>query len=337
MKKILIITAITLAVLGTACFVGALAAADFDLSRIGTEKYVTNTHEITDGFDNISIDLNTEDVTLALSQDGKCRVVCIDEERRPVSVSVVGGTLKITAYEREKWYDYINLTFVSRESVTVYLPETEYNALTIDVDTSDINVSGGLSFNTAEIESDTGDIRFEALVNGNVEISTDTGEISITDSVMTEVNIISDTGDIYIRNLNVTRLDISEDTGEITVIDLNAAKDIRIDTDTGDSELSDVNCESLLIEGDTGEIELKNVIATSRFNIENSTGDVEFDGCDAAEITVRTSTGDVSGTLNSEMVFIARSSTGDIDVPGTVNGGRCEITTSTGDIRITIK
>ena len=56
--------------------------------------------------------------------------------------------------------------------------------------------------------------------------------------------------------------------------------------------------------------------------------------CDAAEIFVETDTGDVKGSLLSEKVFIPKSDTGDIKVPKTVTGGRCEITTDTGDIKI---
>ena len=47
-------------------------------------------------------------------------------------------------------------------------------------------------------------------------------------------------------------------------------------------------------------------------------------------------TGDVTGSLCSEKVFIARSDTGHISVPETVNGGKCSITTDTGDIIITL-
>ena len=70
--------------------------------------------------------------------------------------------------------------------------------------------------------------------------------------------------------------------------------------------------------------------------MERSTGDVRFDRCDAASLEIKTGTGDVTGSLCSEKVFIARSDTGHISVPETVNGGKCSITTDTGDIIITL-
>ena len=51
---------------------------------------------------------------------------------------------------------------------------------------------------------------------------------------------------------------------------------------------------------------------------------------------VETDTGDVTGSLLSDKVFITKSDTGSIDVPKTVTGGKCEITTDTGDIKIEI-
>lgn len=82
---------------------------------------------------------------------------------------------------------------------------------------------------------------------------------------------------------------------------------------------------------------MKNVNAAEKFSIQRTTGDVKFDGCDASEIDVKTNTGDVAGSLLSDKVFIAASDTGHVDVPQTVIGGKCEITTSTGDIRISIQ
>ena len=65
---------------------------------------------------------------------------------------------------------------------------------------------------------------------------------------------------------------------------------------------------------------------------ERSTGNVNFENSDAAGICVKTSTGDVTGTLLTEKVFTAETSAGSISVPDTKTGGKCEITTSTGNI-----
>ena len=78
-------------------------------------------------------------------------------------------------------------------------------------------------------------------------------------------------------------------------------------------------------------------ILTGEFNLERNTGDIEFHGCDAETIYVETDTGDVTGTLLTDKVFITETDTGSVDVPKSVSGGRCEISTDTGDIRIEIQ
>ena len=82
---------------------------------------------------------------------------------------------------------------------------------------------------------------------------------------------------------------------------------------------------------------MKNVIASEKFSIQRDTGDVSFESCDAGEIFVKTDTGKISGTLRSEKDFSScRSDTGSVRVPATVSGGKCELISDTGNIRIEV-
>ena len=78
---------------------------------------------------------------------------------------------------------------------------------------------------------------------------------------------------------------------------------------------------------------MESVTATEKLWIKRSTGDLKFDGCDASEIFVKTDTGDVTGNFLTDKVFLVQTDTGDVTVPKSVSGGKCEITTDTGDIR----
>ena len=133
------------------------------------------------------------------------------------------------------------------------------------------------------------------------------------------------------------QIDLSVSTGNILIQSVVCRETASVKVKTGDTRLSDMSCRTLLSTGSTGNITLKNTVASDSFSIVRSTGNVNFDHCDAGEITVQTSTGDVSGTLLTEKIFIARSSTGSIHVPDTAAGGKCRITTSTGDINIKLK
>ena len=113
---------------------------------------------------------------------------------------------------------------------------------------------------------------------------------------------------------------------------------LRIDSGAGDISVpAALTFGSVGMKASTGDMTLKNTVVSDSFSIVRSTGDVILDHCDAGEITVQTSTGDVSGTILTEKIFIPRSSAGSIHVPDTAAGGKCQITTSTGDIRIRLK
>lgn len=305
------------------CFVGVITCAvglfgmKFDFSKLNTQPMVTNTHEVTEDFSHISIQTNTADVVFAVSEDDNCHVVCNETEKLTHLVSVEGDTLVIKREDHRKWYDHIGI-FIGESSVTVYLPKYEYDSLSIETDTGDVEMPGNFKFGETRVETDTGDVTWRSIVFGSFTLTTDTGDITLERIAVTKtLKITSNTGDIHLDGLEVTKLETEVDTG----------KTIICDCLVGDS---------ISVESNTGDVLLKNTRAQGRLLIETDTGDVTFDRSDAASIVVETDTGDVTGTLLSEKIFFTESDTGDIRVPQSMSGGRCEITTDTGDIEITI-
>lgn len=294
--RIWLITAASLVIIGLVIFAAVMTANGWDFTKLGTVKYETNTYEISDDFDSISISADTADIIFLPSDDGKCRVFCYEAEKMKHSASVQDGALTVNVNDTRRWYDYFGINFRGPE-ITVYLPKTEYTSLLIKSSTGDIEIPRDFKLSSIDISVSTADVKCYASATELIKIKTSTG-------------------DVRMENLSAGAIDLS--------------------ASTGDTELLNISCKSLTSKADTGDITLKNVIATEGFSIERSTGDVTFDGSDAAEIFVKTDTGDVEGSLLSEKVFVVSSDTGDKDVPGTVTGGRCEITTDTGDIRINI-
>ncbi len=267
-----------LTILGSVIFTIALAAVGFDFSRLDTQNIVKNTHDITEDFNGISVDIDTADLVFATAEDGKCTVKCVEKEKLTHSVKVVNGTLVIRTVDSRRWYDNIGFSFGDTK-ITVYLPKDTYEALSVEMDTGDVTVPGALKFENIKIESDTGNVNCKALVSNNLSVSTDTGEIAVSGAA----------------------------------------------------------CKSVNIESDTGNVLLKNVIASERLSVETETGDVKLDMCDAQDVYIETDTGDVRGTLLSPKKFLAKSATGDVNVPKTEDGGQCKIKTDTGNIKITVK
>lgn len=289
-----LIIASLLVISGTVISAAALSSKGWDFGKLGTVNMKTNRREITEDFSNISIIADIEDIRILASTDNTASVIFVEEERQRHSADVINGTLNISFNDTREWYEKIGIFSTKGPSITIYLPKTSYDALSIDSDTSDILLPKGFTFNSIKIKNSTGDIEMTNTTVGALELTTTTGDM--------EIENITCTGDI------------------------------KIAVTTGEAELSNITCSNLYSIGDTGDIELENVISQGSFNITRTTGDVGLEACDAAEITVVTDTGDVSGSLLSEKIYITSSDTGRIRVPQTTSGGKCQITTDTGDI-----
>ena len=232
------------------------------------------------------------------------------------SVMVHDNTLYIEKQDNRKWYDYIGIGFNSPK-ITVYLPADQYGSLSVETSTGDTDIPKNLSFSSINILQSTGSVTLKASATGEVKIKTTTGEI-------------------YVEDMSAEALELSVSTGNVTVNDVECKENIKVSVSTGKTTLNQVKCNNLISSGTTGNITIGNVIVNDKISIKRSTGDVKFDNSDAAEIFAQTDTGDVSGTLLSDKIFSAKTDTGKVDVPKSANGGICEVTTDTGNIRLKI-
>jgi len=315
-SKIWLITAASLMLIGLIIFGGVMTMLNWDLSKLSTIKYETNTYEPTEKFDGISVYTVTAAVEIRPSEDGKVTVICREDEKARHSVSVKDGTLTVELKDERKWYDRIGINFSSPQ-ITVYIPNVEYGTLKIKNTTGKISVLPDLKFNSIDVTVTTGDVKLLASAEGDVKVKTNTGDITV-------------------NNISAGSVDLAATTGKITASSVTSAGDFNIKVTTGKTCLTNVSCKSLTTSGSTGSITLTDVIAFESFNISRDTGNVKLEKCDASEIFIKTDTGNVKGSLLSEKVFIVNTDTGKKYVPKTVTGGRCEITTDTGDIIIKI-
>ncbi|MBQ6411987.1 MAG: DUF4097 family beta strand repeat protein [Ruminococcus sp.] len=296
--KIWLIIAGICVILGPALIIGATAAAGGG-NLFNAQKYETVTHEIGSTFDQIAVDTDITDVTIATANEKQCRVECSEPEKMKHTAEVENGTLVIRSSDSRQWYEHL-FSFASHSpKVVVYLPQSAYASLQIDTHTGDVTIPSGFTFDTLTVNNNTGDVECSASVTKTLTVKEDTGDISLSCP-------------------NAGELDITASTGDIDVTSAKVKGTVSVKSSTGDITLTDT-------------------VAEKKFQIESSTGDVGFKGCDAADIKVKTSTGDVTGTLLSDKIFVTDTSTGDVKVPQTSSGGRCEISTSTGDILIQIK
>jgi hypothetical protein len=317
--KVCIIVAASLMLLGALAFGVALALGGLNVVKFGGVEYVEREYLIDYEFENISIKDKTAEIEILPSKDSKARVVCQESRGLGYTVSAnAEDTLEIELVDSRKWYEHISLFSIGESGITLYLPEGEYGKLTVLSSTGDVDIPEKFSFESIDISLSTGDVECYASAKGLIKVKTSTGEI-------------------HVENVVASDLDLSVSTGKVSVVSAECSGNVTLKVSTGKANLAGVDCKSFSSTGDTGDLALKDVVAGELFRIERSTGKVSFENCDAAEIYVTTDTGDVRGSFLSDKVFIVETDTGNIDVPKSTTGGRCEIKTDTGDIEIVVR
>ena len=315
MKSIkLLITGIFLIIIGGLVCGASVIMMGFNFGSLNTATYVSNTYDMDPEFENISIKGDAEKISFAPSDGGKCYVVCKELENDKHDVRVVGDTLCIDNISDNMFF-FVFLN--DSPEMTVYLPEDKYSSLSIDNDTGDVYIPEDFSFSDMNVKLDTGALVCSASATGDVNVKTDTGKINL-------------------QEMTPASLTVNTDTGFISLNDINCSGTAEINVHTARVEMNNVNCAEFNSKGSTGRLLMTNVVTTGSWNIKRETGSVSFEYCDAALINITTATGNVAGSLLSGKMFNVNTDTGKVNVPGSSEGGKCDIVSDTGNIDITI-
>lgn len=315
--KTILIIASCLLIVGAVIVCCVMASFDWDFHIITNKRLVTNTYDITEDFESVLIISNTEDIYLYPSEDDNTKVVISTDKDEPFTVSVSNNSLLIQYKDLSQLNKRFRLFSSINASIKVYLPKAEYTSLTIGESTGDVFIPDNFVFSDLNIVISTGDIVCSA-------------------SATNSLQVIGSTGDITIKSLSSRDINLNISTGNIITQSVDCEGDIKLKVSTGKTLLENVTCNNLISNGSTGDVILRNVITKENININRSTGDVELINCDANELLIKTTTGDVDGLLLTDKIVFANSDTGKIKVPNCTSGGKCSVTTKTGDIKIEI-
>ena len=272
--KIWLIIATISLFLGTAICLGAILYSGGSFDKISTTKYQTNTFDISESFNSISVDVSTADIEFIVSETGECKVECFEQKNLTHNVEVLNGVLNISNTDNRTWRDFFGLNFKSSK-VKVYLPSSEYQNVIINASTSDVNICQGFTFNSVQIAVTTGDVNVK-----NVNALEDF-IISVT------------TGDVNVRNVTAKKFTSKGDTGDVYLYNVVAVEHITIERSTGDVEFESIDAPNIFIKTSTGDVE-GSVKTGKTFNAKSSTGRVRVpSSTEGGTFVIETDTGDI--------------------------------------------
>lgn len=269
-----LIVAASLMVAGALIFTGAMCAMNWDFSSLSTVKYLTNTYEITEDFDEILLQCSTTDVYILPSPDGVLRVECVEEEKITHNVAVDGKILHITENDTRAWYEFISIG--SHEtSITIYLPE---------------NTRLGV-----QVICSTGDVTVKNVRTSGLNLKLTTGDISITNTVLTgNIWLRGSTGDVNMENVSCKSITSTAGTGDITLEGVIAQEKFDITRTTGDVKFTACDAPEICVTVDTGDVK-GSLLSGKNFTVETSTGDVRVPpSTGGGACVIKTSTGDIN-------------------------------------------
>ena len=272
--KVWLTVAVCLAVTGNVVFLAVMASCGWDFTKLSTISYQTTSCDIDESFDRIAVNIDIAHLRLLPSSDGQCRVTCYQEINRPHTVTVADNTLCIEATQIP-WWQQIGISFDSPK-ITVYLPQRDYQSLTVSQSTGDIDLQK-LTAKTLDLTTSTGHITVtDVTCAGDANLQVTTGKTTLTNLTCRNLITKGSTGDLICRDtLAACSFGAQRSTGNVTLTRCDG-QTLSIRTDTGNVSGSLLTDKVFLARSDTGRINLPKTLTGGKCEINTDTGNIEI-------------------------------------------------------------
>ena len=278
----------------------------------------------------------TADFKLLPSENGTCRVECMESEKICYSVTTENNVLHIECADRRTLFSRYKFSKAQRHAtVRVYLPQGTYKSLEVETTSGDIAIPAGYAFDTASLQSTSGDIACCAEC-GALSAQAASGDITLKDTSCGTLSLGTASGAVTLLNIkNESGGSIETASGKVQITNYKGDA-LEIGTASGKVSLENAECAALHINTASGGVDLTHTVSADVMEIGTASGSIHFENCDAASLSLDSMSGSVVGTLNTGKAFRAQSRSGKVDVPFDTGTGTCKVSTLSGSIRIKI-
>ncbi len=285
-------------------------------------------------FSSILVEERESDVVLIPSANGLTGVEW--HEKLPHTAEVINGVLTIRREDKRR-LGFFMFGMVNEDAkLRITVPAGKYHELRITTASGDVTIPHMFSFATADVHSASGDIEFMAPVENDLHVKSTSGDVSVEKLTASIAEIGSVSGDVELDRIKTNGgLKVKTVSGDLNVRDSDCGE-FTAKTVSGDLKLDVVRCKDCTAESVSGDVSATAVIASSVLRIVSTSGDVKLNGCDGGEVAIRTASGSVRGSLLTGKTFHCTSRSGSISAPAPTPGGKCEVSTISGSIRLNV-
>lgn len=337
-KKIWIIIACTAVAAGLLIALIAAIIGENSLFSNDIQREM-KTYSVDENFTNISINNTAYDIVIRPSENKKCTVECLEEEKLYHTVEVTRDTLTITEVNKKKWYEnfYFGI-FPSNWTelcLTVYLPKEKYENLLLKNTSGDISVKSKITFTDIEVHNTSGDVSLSDITAENISAKSTSGDVLISNSnIKSELFLKSTSGDTKATDIKADNLTSESTSGNIIFKSAEVKSNILANTTSGEIEFFDVSANDIAVKSTSGDAYFTDSISKGRLFAKTVSGDIELERCDGKNIDLQSTSGEIDGSLLTGKKFITNTTSGDIRVPSDSGTDKCVISTVSGDIEI---
>lgn len=225
-KTLLIASLVLIVVGGGLLIAGALSGGWEQLKNTDLtsgKEYQEKTIDYDEAFNKIEIDAQSYPVKILKSNDARAHLRIRADENHNLKFGTDGDTFKITEkYEAKKninidlgiWDEFFGID--NEKIICLYLPEKEYESITLNADAGDVEIDGLKIKNlTAELKAGSFDLKNISIESG--EIKCKAGEVEIDGSILNNSNIYASVGSIDIEKSKLKNVNLEAKLGDIDV------------------------------------------------------------------------------------------------------------------------
>ena len=225
--KTLLIASLILIILGGGLLIAGLLSGGWEhlknVDLSSGEEYKEKTIDYDEVFNKIEIDAQSYPVKILKSNDARAHVRLRTYGNHDVKLGTVGDTFKITEKNEPKkrvnidlgiWDELLGID--NEKVICLYLPEKEYESITLNAAAGDVEIDGLKIKNlTAELKAGSFDLKNMLIESG--EIKCKAGEVEIDNSTLNNSNIYASVGSIDIEKSKLKNVNLEAKVGDIDV------------------------------------------------------------------------------------------------------------------------
>lgn len=299
--KITLVIALCCLVLGIGLYAAAVALTgqfSYSADIFDTTDSIIETKLVLEDFRSILIEDVECDLRLLPAEDGNVTVVYTDNNLYHHDLRVTDETLIITVRDVSTFWDHIFMVSTGKQEVTVYLPFSGLDRVSLDTVSGDVEIPEGFAIRTLSAGSTSGDI-------------------SLTCAVSEQLTAGTVSGNIRLNGISPETMTLSSTSGNVT-LEASCPVELFVDTVSGEILLSEVTAEEFT-------------------DLSSTSGGIHLNDADSAALSASTVSGDITGTVPSVKHFRTDTTSGSVYVSESHSDAPVwELSTVSGNIHITV-